>query len=196
MKAFVFDLDGVVCVGPRFTVSLERAHGIDQARWASFFAGPFLECIVGRRDLKAELQAHAPALGWSGSVDDLLTFWFETENVICPEALACVGALRSQGYPCYLGTNQERYRTEYLENEMGLSSQFDGIFSSSRLGHAKPAAAYFRAVEATIGSPAVCLIDDSIANVEAAAAFGWESLHYRDSRDLARILAITPSPRP
>lgn len=189
MKAFVFDLDGVICVGPRFTHSLERAYGIAHARWVPFFGGPFLDCLVGRRDLKAELAEAAPQLGWTGGVDALLKFWFEMEQVVCAEALACVAALRTRGHPCYLGTNQERYRSDYLATEMGLAAKFDGIHSSSRIGHAKPSLDYFRAVQEHVGSSDLVLIDDSIDNVRAAETCGWSALHYHDTRDLPRILA-------
>jgi putative hydrolase of the HAD superfamily len=189
MRAFVFDLDGVICVGPRFTQVLEREHGIAHTGWAPFFAGPFLECLVGRRDLKVELAAVAPQLGWASGVDELLKFWFESEKVVCAEAMACVDALRARGHRCYLGTNQERYRSDYLATEMGLAARFDGIYASSRIGHAKPSLDYFRAVQEHIGSSDIVLIDDSLPNVRAAEVGGWRALQYRDQRDIPRVLA-------
>jgi putative hydrolase of the HAD superfamily len=190
MKAFVFDLDGVICVGPKFTLSLEREFGIDHARWKSFFVGPFLECVVGRRDLKVELAKFAPQIGWAGEVDELLRFWFDSESIVCKEALACVGALRARGHRCHLGTNQERYRTEYIAVDMGLAAQFDGVHSSSLIGHAKPSREYFESVQDEIGSSDILLVDDQVDNVRGAELFGWKALHYRDRRDLPRILEV------
>jgi len=35
----------------------------------------------------------------------------------------------------YLATNQEKYRTAYLLDQMGFGRQFDGIFSSAYVGY-------------------------------------------------------------
>ncbi len=187
MKSFVFDLDGVICRGPNFTVALEKEFGIEQTRWRTFFTGPFAECLVGRRDLKMELAVVAPSVGWKASVEELLQFWFSSEERVCSEVLACVEELRLRDHQCYLGTNQERYRTDYIAQVMGLRKKFDRIFSSADIGYAKPAAEYFEAVRRAIEADEIILIDDSLRNVRAAELSGWQGLHYVDQRDIKRI---------
>jgi putative hydrolase of the HAD superfamily len=187
-RSYVFDLDGVICVGPHFGAALEREHGIPHSRWGTFFSGVFMECLVGRKDLKAELSAFIPQLGWSQSVDELLHFWFTVENVLCQEALRCVASLRNAGHRCYLGTNQERYRADFIANEMGLHRHFDGIFASGYVGFAKPEREYFHAVQEASGSSDILLVDDSLRNVRGAELAGWKAIHYRGTRDLGRIL--------
>jgi putative hydrolase of the HAD superfamily len=118
MKTFVFDADGVICVGESFSVFLEREHQIPRERLASSFAGPFPECVLGRGDLKEAIAPYAVEWGWRTSVDDLLALWFRCEHVISEPALECVRALRKKGHVCVLGTNQEKYRTDYLRREM------------------------------------------------------------------------------
>jgi putative hydrolase of the HAD superfamily len=191
MKTFVFDADGVVCIGERFDVALERRHGIPRARLASFFAGPFSECILGRRDLQAELRPLVAEWGWRGSVEELLAFWFQGEHVVCAEVLARVRALREKGHVCALGTNQERHRAAYLRREMRLAEEFDHILVSCELGAAKPDAAFFRGAQEQLRTPAseICLIDDSGRNVAGARAAGWSALWYRGVADLASVEA-------
>ena len=47
VKTFVFDADGVLCVGDRFDTALEKQHHIPRARLAPFFAGPFFGGMSG-----------------------------------------------------------------------------------------------------------------------------------------------------
>lgn len=187
MTAYVFDLDGVLCRGPHFGVALEREYGIAPAVWGNFFTGEFLDCIVGRRDLKTVLLAYLPRIGWPGSVDELLTFWFSRESAVCSEALNCVRELRDRGHRCYLGTNQEPHRARYIAEEMGLAREFDAIFASGFLGHAKPSPDFYAAVERRAGTNNLFLIDDSLRNVVAAERAGWRALHYRGPADLPRV---------
>ncbi|HEY9155599.1 MAG TPA: HAD-IA family hydrolase [Opitutaceae bacterium] len=190
MSAFVFDLDGVVCRNGYFTEPLERVHGIARSRWGEFFSSTMLSCIVGKADLKEELVRLLPQLGWRGSVEALLSFWFETEAAVCVEVLGIVADLRSRGFSCSLGTNQERYRTAYLSQVMGLQHSFDQIFSSSELGVAKPSVEFFAKIQKRIGTTNICLVDDSAANVLAAEKFGWRTVHYRGPQDLGMILKV------
>lgn len=186
---FVFDADGVVCVGRSFSAALAHEHQIPRERLASFFAGPFPECLLGRRDLKAVLASSAGEWGWRGSVEELLAFWFRSEHVISTEVLACVRSLRNQGHRCVLGTNQEQYRTSYLRREMQLAAEFDQIFASCELGAAKPSAEFFSRIQDHLNVPAdaLCLIDDSARNVAAAKIAGWRGIWYRGVSDLAAL---------
>ena len=193
MKNFVFDADGVICIGAKFGVALEKEYGIPAARLKAFFADSFFDCVTGRSDLKQRLTPVLPSFGWPSTVDAFLQFWFERENVLCPDALACVQTLRQRGHRCYLGTNQEAYRVAYMRNAMGLERAFDTVFPSCEVGAAKPAPQYFEEVRRRIDCPreSLFLIDDSLRNVAAAKSCGWRALHYRGTADLTKILALT-----
>src|SRR5947199_55891 len=69
MKTFVFDADGVICVGESFSVALERKHEIPRERLASFFTEAFPGCVLGRRDLKEAIAPYAAEWGWRKSVE-------------------------------------------------------------------------------------------------------------------------------
>src|SRR5436190_574498 len=189
MKAFVFDTDGVVCVGQSFSVALEKQHHISRDQLAAFFTGPFVECILGRRDLKKAIADYVVEWGWRGSVDDLLAFWFQQEHVLCSRALACVRALRRRGHLCVLGTNQEAHRAAYLREQMRLAEEFDWIFPSCELGVAKPALEFFRTVQERLKlrSADLCLVDDSDRNITGARTAGWSAIWYRSTADIPTI---------
>ncbi|HTB81792.1 MAG TPA: HAD-IA family hydrolase [Opitutaceae bacterium] len=189
MEAFVFDADGVICVGANFSMALNREYGISHGHLEDFFSGPFADCIVGRRDLKKALAPFLPTWGWRFSLDEFLRFWFRQEHVVCPEALACVRNLRKRGHLCVLATNQEKYRASYLRREMGLEDEFDRVFPSCEIGAAKPSAEFFLALELHLGKPAheLCLVDDSERNVIGAEACGWRTIRYRGKADLKKL---------
>ena len=190
MKTFVFDADGVICVGGSFSVFLEREYQIRRERLAPFFAGPFLECVLGRRDLKEVIAPYAVEWGWRRSVEDLLTLWFRCEHIISAEAVECVRSLRKKGHVCVLGTNQEKYRIGYLRREMRLAAEFDQVFASCELGAAKPSTEFFLRIQEHLNVPSgnLCLVDDSEKNVAAARIAGWRSVWYRGLNDLAAIV--------
>ncbi len=189
MKTFVFDADGVVCIGKRFSDALESEYDIPSHRLQPFFLGEFRECIVGLRDLKEELTTRISSWGWPGSVDGFLEFWFRREHVICSDAIASVRTLRKRGHICVLATNQEQYRAAYLRREMKMEEEFDHVFVSCELGHAKPTANFYTMIQAQLRcSPSsIFLIDDTEANVVAAKAVGWNAVHYRGPHDLPKV---------
>lgn len=176
-------------MGQRFDAALEDYYRIPRARLAPFFAGPFSECILGRRDLKEAIQDHIVEWGWQSSVDELLAFWFQCEHMVCADALACVRALRRKGHVCALGTNQEKHRAAYMRREMRLAEEFDYVFVSCELGASKPDSAFFGRVEEQLRSPTseIFLIDDAERNIAAAKTVGWRGIWYRGVSDLAAV---------
>lgn len=68
---------------------------------------------------------------------------------------------------------------------------FDGILISSEVKLAKPDPRIYAVMLEQIGEPAErCLfIDDSLKNVEAAKALGFQTIHYTSPEALATTLA-------
>src|SRR5690606_22412374 len=108
--------------------------------------------------------------GWPHSLDAFVQYWFDAEREVDARLLAAVAHARAEGIRCYLATNQERYRVEYMREQMGFDTHFDGIYSSARLGIKKPEAAFFEAITKELDVPVdqVMFWDDSQANVDAA----------------------------
>ena len=189
--ALIFDADGVVVIGERAGDVFARDHGITRAMTRPFFQGEFLECLIGKADLKQVLPPHLAAWGWTGTVDEYLDVWFTFERSVDENLLSEIDALRASGTPCYLATNQERHRTAYLRDQMELGSRFDGIFSSAAIGHRKPQHQFFAHITSTLG-PSVpsdlIFFDDVPANVEGARAAGWQAHLYSNLQTLQTAL--------
>jgi FMN phosphatase YigB (HAD superfamily) len=65
------------------------------------------------------------------------------------------------------------------------------LFLSSELRACKPSEAAFDAVEAALGlaAPQILFIDDTLSNVEAAIARGWDAIHFTGNAALLAELA-------
>jgi putative hydrolase of the HAD superfamily len=91
--------------------------------------------------------------------------------------------LRQHGISCYLATNQERYRTEYILNEMGFAARFDGVFSSAYMGYMKPQVEFFHHILhklAHIKAGEILFWDDTLENIVVARTIGLHAEHYSD----------------
>src|SRR6266550_2446895 len=145
IKAVLFDADGVtINTTERFSSYLDRKYGISVEVTNPFFLGVFQKCIIGKADLKEEIGKYLPKWGWKKSVDDFLKIWFESEHTIHQPLIDEIHKLRKRGIKCYLATNQEKYRTQYILENMGFENVFDGTFSSSEVGHLKHTDEYYQ----------------------------------------------------
>ena len=86
----------------------------------------------------------------------------------------------ARGVSVFLATNQEHMRADYLMQQVGLGAHVDGIIYSAALGHRKPAAEFFERAAAIAGAAPedIVLVDDTLANIEAARRAGWYTVHW------------------
>lgn len=191
LQAVLFDVDGVLCVPTlRFAAYLEREHGITSAHTREFFQGVFLECIDGKADLRNVLPAYLEQWPWPHDLDSFLARWFGEESLLDARVLNAMQQLRDRGIKCYLATNQEQHRRNYLWDDLGMWRWCDGILASSSLGVRKPEPAYFvlATQQLELAPTSIAFWDDTQANVVAAQTHGWQAYHYRDYSDLAAWL--------
>jgi len=182
IKAIIFDVDGVIINTGFFTKRLESDFNIPVEKTRSFFKGRFQECQLGKADLKEELQKVVSDWGWTKSVDDLLDYWFEdSKNNVNQILVNEIKDYRQNEIKCYLGTNQEEYRSEYLKNTIGLKNVLDGFFVSSEIGFRKPAKEFFESISkelSDLNKTEVLFWDSDEEIVEAAKEFGFNAELY------------------
>lgn len=181
-RTLIFDADGVV-IDPahQFMEYLEHKLQVPPESSSEFFGGAFRDCLVGRADLKEAIAPFLPRWGWRRSVDEFLQVWFDVENHANLELVRIIQNLRQDGYHCVIATNQEKYRLQYLRQQMGFARLFDAVIGSADVGEVKPNAGFYQEVTARLGvrPEAVYFWDDSESNVEGARAFGWRAEHYK-----------------
>lgn len=117
---------------------------------------------------------------WPYTLDDFLFRWFDEEKNVDEQVLRIVQLVRQSGIHCYIATNQEKYRVDYLRKQLGFDLIFDGIFDSATIGLRKPSLAFYEAVGDSLGVSGKNILywDDSPANVMGARQYGWNSELY------------------
>lgn len=202
-KAVLYDLDGMLVMSPdgRFSTRLSETYDVSyKQELLPFFQGVFQKCLVGKAELKEELPAFLPRWNWTGSVDELLSFWFSTDHVFDEKLLKHIANLREKGVLCFGSTNNEKYRTTYIWETAGLKGHLDGLFSSSALGALKSSRDFWTAVcedlaKEEISKHDILVWDDDQENVDAARKYGLQAEFYKNFEVYKNKMAKLTMPR-
>jgi putative hydrolase of the HAD superfamily len=191
-KCIIFDADGVVINSEMFSAQYQKQFGLSSEKMLPFFRGIFRDCIIGKADLKVVIQPYLKEWEWNGTVDEFLQFWFKAEHHIDQKIIELITILRNKNLKCYLATNQEKYRIEYMKNDMGFNDIFDYIFSSTEIGYKKPEQEFYEFIFSWINKmdgiskEEIFYVDDSQEAVNAANEFGINSHLYINYDDFIK----------
>ena len=194
-KVILFDADGVLTLPEEvFTVMYSKSHGLDTGPFEQFFRSEWEAIVTGKQDLKETIAANPELWQWNGSTDELLEYWFKTEDVRNEELLTLIGELKQQGLSCYLATDQERYRGEYMKNVM-FKDLFDGYFISSELGVTKTDPKFFELIieqfkhtHPDLLPSEIVFYDDSRSKVDTACSVGINGQLYKSVGQVKEFL--------
>lgn len=195
MKVILFDADGVLTLPEEvFSVVYARSHGLDPEPFEQFFRNDWKPVVTGKQDLKEVIKANPELWQWDGEVDDLLKYWFETEDVQNEELIAIIQKLKGAGMSCYLATEQERYRGEYMKNVM-FKDLFDDYFVTAELGVSKTEPQFFEMILDKLKQEFpdlqpqdVIFFDDSQSKVNTACSVGINGQLYTDVEQVRGLL--------
>ena len=196
-KVILFDADGVTLKSAHlFSEQIQIDYGIKTETLQPFFNGIFKQCTIGKADLKEELVKVIGEWGWKGTVEELMEYWFTKGTHVDEDVDAYVRSLRDQGVRCFMTTDQEKYRGEYLNVLLGNGKVFEQVFYSAEIGHVKKEPEYFEHVYqvlseimGSIDKNEILFIDDGEKNVEAAKIFGLDGYFYRNLDELKMFLS-------
>jgi 2-haloacid dehalogenase len=194
VKAVVFDLGGVLIDwDPRY---LYRKLLADEAEVEEFLATictpewnieqdrgrPFAEAV-------AELSARHPA--HAANIAAFHERWPEMLGGDVPGTVELLAELRATGVPLYALTNWSAETFTLARERFEFLDWFDGLLVSGEERIIKPDPAIFQLLLDRFGldAGATLFVDDSEANVAAAAALGFDAVRFRDPDRLRRDLA-------
>ncbi len=175
-KAILFDVDDVLIRSKRFGDFFQEKTGVKAEEMLPFYKGIFRECQAGKADLKTELPPWLDKWNYTKGPDAFLNEWFEYENKSDENLLLLVKKLHEQGVKCYLATNQEKYRGEYIWNEMNFKNYFDGQFCSAELGAGKPDKKFFEIILSELSKQGIQPSEILFTDNETSAVQSAESL--------------------
>lgn len=191
MSVLLLDADGVVFEkGVYFSTHLAQKQGVPEEVVTDFFKHEYLPCQSGLSDLKQVIEPYLEKWKWSGSVDDLLTYWFEYDTNLNESVAKHIRVLRSQGVQCYLASNNEQYRADHLRKVLNAEGLLEGYFfsSDSDFKVRKSSPEFFKKIldRLVVTSDVVSYIDNDQGNLDAADTLGIKTYLYRD--DIFTIL--------
>jgi putative hydrolase of the HAD superfamily len=194
-KILLLDADGVAIV-PRekyFSDRYSEEFGVSKDLIMPFFKNEFNDCLIGKREV-SEVFAKQHMLekwGWEGTLLELFQYWWAGENTRFEEVLSLVQELRKEGVKCYLTTDQEKNRAEYIMGGMGLAKDLDGAFFSYLLGVRKTDPEYWKKALAELGNPDPADVefwDDDMENVVTAKAAGINAHFFTNFEDFKNAM--------
>jgi putative hydrolase of the HAD superfamily len=178
IKAILLDIDGLLLKKQRyFSEIYSEQYGVPTESISPFFRNAFGRCQTGAADLKEELLPYLEAWKWSDTVEAFLEYWFSF-CILDDDVMAVVRSLRHNGLKCYVVSQQEKYRTEYIRKNLIPDDEIDGSFYSFELGLSKSDPRFFDAVLEALHLPpeAVVFFDDEEENVEVGRSLGIKSV--------------------
>lgn len=98
---------------------------------------------MGHLDTKEELAQHFPY--WGGPLLLMIFSLLVRSGERSQYPAANIQFMRQRGIPCSVATNQEKYCTAYLLEQVGFAHAFDGMFSSAHIGCLKDNVVFFEA---------------------------------------------------
>lgn len=196
IKCIMLDVDGVLVDGRpqdgrNWAFALRKDLGIDpEFLVEAFFSKIWPDIVTGKRQLVPELSTVLKHMPTDVTADELINYWFEMDSRIVERVLLDCRAARQSGVVVYLATNQEHLRARYLMETLGLGKEVDGIIYSAQAGVRKPHAEFYDHAACVSGFQPedMLIVDDTLANVEAALKAGWSAVHWTDGVSLAGIL--------
>lgn len=190
-KALLLDFDGVLSPEGTFSDIYSQKYGIDIDVMLPFFKRMGATVTIGKGDLKEMLSEVKDTWKWESSVDDLLSFWLESDTDIDNDLKELALEFKTKGASLYLTTDQEKYKGEFIWKERGLKEWMDGKFISFEVGFTKNSPEFFEHIISTlqIHPSEILFVDDSISKVESARSVGIEAVHYESISDLKKHLS-------
>lgn len=196
-KAILFDADGVLTLPEEmFSVVYADSHELDPMPFENFFKKEWEDFVLGKRDLKEHIRNHTDLWQWHGSPDELLEYWFKTEDIRNNEMIQLIKQIRRSGTPCYLATEQEKYRGGYMQNVM-FKDLFDGYFVTAELGLKKSDPKFFEKIIELLNNGGlktepsdVLFFDDSQSKVDAAKSAGINAHLFTGAQGFKKVLGL------
>ncbi len=195
-KAILFDADGVVIDAEMFSVQYQEKYNVSNDEMVPFFKGDFQKCVMGQLDLVEAVTPWLAKWKWEGTPEEFLHYWFSAEHSVDEQMIETIKKLRKKGIKCYLVTNQEKYRAQYLKEQMGFDKLFDDMFLSGDIGYKKPDREFYEFIlnnlknKYEIHSQEIMFFDDDQRNVDAAKNCGIDAYFYKNFEEFQNTVKL------
>lgn len=191
--ALLIDLDGVIRRWSGDDSHIEASHGLPlgalrKVALAPELLGPAIEGTVSDETWRTNVTRELSRLHPGSAAKHAVESWSLSPGEVSYEVLAVLDRCRPD-LRIVLATNATS-RLDADLRALGIADRFHAVANSSELHAAKPQAEFFEKVLRLASSePEEALfVDDTVANVIAAAQFGIPSYRFEGASGLLRFL--------
>ena len=184
----IFDIGNVICewdpdklVKQIFSDPVQQREALESI----FEHSDWLELDKGTISLEAAISNAVARCSSSPAQIETLFTSTPTSLLPIPTMVETIQELSSRGFSLYILSNMQRHSWEYLTAKHSFWTLFSGIVVSFEVNLIKPDPEIFRYITGKYDLvPADTLfLDDRIDNINAASAFGLNTIHVVDPED-------------
>lgn len=194
VDAVVFDVGGVfVDWNPRY---LYRKLIPDEATMERFLSEVCTPAWHLQHDRGVDYAQSIPALvaghpGWEPEIRAWAERFDEMYGGVFEDSVDLLETLHARGTRLIAATNWGAESWARIKRRHRFLERFDGALVSGEVGVVKPEPAFYRLLVETfaLAPPRTLFVDDSPANVRAAAAHGFVAHRFGSAAGLRRVLA-------
>ena len=151
MKAIIFDVDGVLFKTHNidgtylWSSSVKNDLGLSKIHFDKIFSNSWENVVKGKVDTIEYLHnVFQDNIFTNLNVmpEIYINYWLSKDHHVNLEVIEFIKSIKTT---CYIGTNQEGFRTDHILKHIGC--YFKGCFSSYRIGCIKPEPEFFQHIE-------------------------------------------------
>lgn len=166
-----------------WTKDFKKDFGVSPVILKDLFSAEFLKQISTGQDTSFFIDAFIKKHSFNLSAADFIDYWLSRDANLKYDVWNWIQGLKSQGHSLHIASNQPEIRMQYLWNHFAdWKDVFDKVFTSPRLGVAKPHEDFFRLIQKDLNVPfsQMCLVDDDKANIDSAQKLGVRTILFTD----------------
>ena len=194
INTILIDADGVIQYAPQdWSDGFARSLAFDNLDQVAKFT---LDVFAAETACLCQIE------GFDQALDKVLKAWnrlnfkpsvIETMFAIEPHnhVMKMIEAVRACGIRCYVASNQQSQRANFMSTKFDYATKFNGELYSCDLGAAKPSQQFFELALEAVGAKAnqTLFIDDRAENVAGARRVGLHSMVYDGRSGAANLTA-------
>jgi putative hydrolase of the HAD superfamily len=181
-KVILFDIDGVLIRLPHYHSEVLQENGYKNAVKIldEFYSGEKNKlCNTAKKDPLYTIKPYLNKLGMDKTPEDFFLEQYDFEkNYLDLNLISKIQIIRNKDIKCFLATDQNFHRIDYLLNILKFKNYFDGYFVSCKIGYCKIDIEYWeiilkklRLLVPGLNNSEILYLDDMEKNIENAKRF-------------------------
>jgi hypothetical protein len=153
---------------------------VDNKILQSFFKEAFPPTVTNQADLMEVLSPYLSKMWREKSVEEFIDTWFTSQNTIREWMNIVLKDSQDWWHICSLCTQQEKYRSKYMKEDMWFWELFDTCYFTSELWFTKKDPKFFETiiVKSWIKAEHTIFIDDKISYCDIAKEIWVQTYHF------------------